>query len=190
MQGKRKPNFLWVSFEDTNPFYGCYGDEVAHTPNVDRLAAEGCIWRNTFSTAGVCAPARSAVITGMYPISIGTQHMRTAHTNDIAPTLPTPYSAVLPHYVKCFTEYLRADGYYCTNNVKTDYQFDPPVTAWDELSNEAHWRNRPDPDQRDGRTASRSDQTPSLARAQAERDRKSTRLNSSHIPLSRMPSSS
>jgi len=143
MQDKKKPNFLWISFEDTNPFYGCYGDTIARTPNLDGLAAEGCIWRNTFSTAGVCAPARSAVITGMYPISIGTHHMRTAHTNRFTPELPTPYSAVVPHYVKCFTEYLRADGYYCTNNVKTDYQFDPPLTAWDELSTEAHWRNRP-----------------------------------------------
>ena len=147
MPDKKRPNFLWISFEDTNPFYGCYGDPVARTPNLDRLAAEGCIWRNAFSTAGVCAPARSAVITGMYPISLGTHHMRTTHTNSFTPELPTPYSAVVPHYVKCFTEYLRAAGYYCTNNVKTDYQFTPPLTAWDELSNEAHWRNRPDPDQ-------------------------------------------
>jgi arylsulfatase A-like enzyme len=49
--------------------------------------------------------------------------------------------------VCCFTEYLRAAGYYCTNNVKTDYQFEPPLTAWDDLSTTAHWRNRPDPDQ-------------------------------------------
>ncbi len=147
MQNNRRPNILWVSFEDTNPFYGCYGDPIARTPHLDRLAAEGCRWPNTFSTAGVCAPARSAVITGMYPISIGTHHMRTTHTNRFTPELPTPYSAVVPHYVKCFTEYLRAAGYYCTNNVKTDYQFEPPLTAWDELSREAHWRNRPDPDQ-------------------------------------------
>jgi len=147
MPEKKKPNFLWISFEDTNPYYGCYGDPVARTPNVDRLADGGCIWMNAFSTCGVCAPARSAVITGMYPISIGTQHMRTSHTNRLAPEMPTPYSAVLPHYVRCFTEYLRADGYYCTNNVKTDYQFTPPLTAWDDLSNEGHWRNRPDPDQ-------------------------------------------
>jgi len=147
MAGNRSPNILWVSFEDTNPFYGCYGDPVARTPNLDRLAAGGCRWPNNFSTAGVCAPARSAVITGMYPISLGTHHMRTAHTNPATPELPTPYSAVVPHYVKCFSEYLRAAGYYCTNNVKTDYQFDPPLTAWDELSTQAHWRNRPDPDQ-------------------------------------------
>ena len=142
-----RPNILWVSFEDTNPFYGCYGDPVARTPNLDRLAADGGRWPNAFSTAGVCAPARSAVITGMYPISIGTHHMRTTHTNPAAPELPTPYSAVVPHYVKCFPEYLRAAGYYCTNNVKTDYQFDPPLTAWDELSQQAHWRNRPDANQ-------------------------------------------
>ncbi|KPK66025.1 MAG: sulfatase, partial [Planctomycetes bacterium SM23_32] len=73
--------------------------------------------------------------------------MRTTHTHPAAPELPTPYSAVVPHYVRCFTEYLRAVGYYCTNNVKTDYQFEPPFTAWDELSRQAHWRNRPDPDQ-------------------------------------------
>ena len=147
MADESRPNFLWVSFEDTNPTFGCYGDPVAHTPNLDRLASEGCIWTNAFSTAGVCAPARSAVITGMYPISIGTHHMRTTHTNPHTPELPTPYSAVVPHYVKCFTEYLRAAGYYCTNNVKTDYQFDPPLTAWDELSKEGHWRNRADPEQ-------------------------------------------
>ncbi len=142
-----RPNFLWISFEDTNPYYGCYGDPVARTPNVDGLAAGGCRWPNAFSTAGVCAPARSAVITGMYPTSMGTHHMRTTHTNKHAPELPTPYSAVVPHYVRCFPEYLRAAGYYCTNNVKTDYQFQPPFTAWDELSTEAHWRNRSDPDQ-------------------------------------------
>ena len=147
MAKRQRPNILWVSFEDTNPFFGCYGDKIARTPNLDTLAAEGCRWDNAFSTAGVCAPARSAIITGMYPISIGTHHMRTTHTHPVAPELPTPYSAVVPHYVKCFTEYLRAAGYFCTNNVKTDYQFDPPFTAWDELSTEAHWRNRPDPDQ-------------------------------------------
>ena len=147
MEHRRRPNVLWISFEDTNPFYGCYGDSIARTPNLDRLAANGCRWTHCFSTAGVCAPARSAVITGMYPISIGTHHMRTTHTNPAAPQLPTPYSAVVPHYVKCFSEYLRGVGYYCTNNEKTDYQFDPPVTAWDELGSDAHWRNRPDPDQ-------------------------------------------
>ena len=147
MAAREKANILRISFEDTNPFYGYYGDSVAQTPHIDGLAAQGCRWSHCFSTAGVCAPARSAVITGMYPISIGTHHMRTTHTDPATPELPTPYSVVVPHYVKCFPEYLRAAGYYCTNNVKTDYQFDPPTTAWDELGTEAHWRHRPDPEQ-------------------------------------------
>ena len=138
----RRPNILWLSLEDTTPRFGCTGDPVARTPNIDRLAAGGCRFPNAFSTAGVCAPSRSAIITGMYQTSIGTHHMRTTHTNDHTPEMPTPYSAVLPHYVKTFTEYLRAAGYYCSNNQKTDYQFTPPVTAWDDCSGKAHWRNR------------------------------------------------
>lgn len=147
MPSRSRPNILWISFEDTGPYYGCYGDPVARTPNVDRFASQGCRWTNCFSTSGVCAPARSAIITGMYAISIGTHHMRTTHTHPVAPEMPTPYSAVTPHYVKCFSEYLRAAGYYCTNNFKTDYQFESPLTAWDDLGKDAHWRNRPDPEQ-------------------------------------------
>jgi len=53
-----RPNILWISFEDTNPFYGCYGDPVARTPNVDRLAAGGGRWPNAFSTAGAWSTSR------------------------------------------------------------------------------------------------------------------------------------
>jgi len=141
-------NILWISFEDTTPRFGCYGDRLAQTPNVDRLAREGCVYPNTFSTAGVCAPARAAIITGMYPTFIGAHHMRTTHPDRNAPGLPTPYDCVPPHYVKCVSEYFRAAGYYCTNNNKCDYQFAPPFTAWDECPAHttgllhAHWRNR------------------------------------------------
>ena len=142
-----KPNCLWISLEDTSPRFGCYGDPVARTPNLDKLSSEGRRYTNAFSTAGVCAPSRSAIITGVYQTSMGTHHMRTTHTNPNAPELPTPYSAVPPHYVKTFTEYLRAAGYFCTNNSKTDYQFTPPFTAWDELGSHGHWRNRERDDQ-------------------------------------------
>ncbi len=124
-----RPNILWLSCEDTSPDLGCYGDAYAHTPNLDRLAREGALYRYAFATYPVCAPSRSSIITAMYPATIGTHHMRS--------------QGVPPPYVKCFTEYLRAAGYYCTNNVKTDYNFPAPLTAWDECSNRAHYRNRP-----------------------------------------------
>ena len=132
----RKLNVLGISFEDCLPFYGCYGDKIARTPAVDRLASEGCIYPNAFSTAPICAPARAAVITGMYPTSIGAHPMRTSRGE--------AYDAPAPHYVKCLGEYFRREGYYCSNNVKTDYQFEPPFAAWDDCSSNAHWRNRPD----------------------------------------------
>lgn len=140
----KQPNILWISCEDISPRLGCYGDPVARTPNLDRLASEGMRFTNVYTTAPVCAPNRSGIITAMYQTSIGTHHMRTRQKGE---GLPTPYSAVPPHYVKTFTEYLRAAGYYCTNNVKTDYQFETPITAWDECSRRAHYRNRPDKDQ-------------------------------------------
>jgi N-sulfoglucosamine sulfohydrolase len=141
-----RPNILWISFEDCYPFFGCYGDPIAQTPNVDRLAAEGRLWTQAFSTAPVCSPARSGVITGMYPTSIGTHHHRTGSGAQYE-SLGFSYEAVPPHYVKCFTEYMRADGYYCSNNHKTDYQFEAPLTAWDKCSKDGHWRHRPDADQ-------------------------------------------
>lgn len=141
-----QPNILWISCEDISAHIGCYGDPVANTPNIDKLASEGAKYTKMFTVAPVCAPNRSAIITGMYQTSIGTQHMRTSHRGQVE-GLPTPYSSVPQHYVKAFTEYLRAAGYYCTNNSKTDYQFsgfsDVPITIWDEQGTKAHFKNRP-----------------------------------------------
>jgi len=130
-----QPNILWVSTEDISPDLGCYGDSYAVTPNLDRLAAEAVRYSNAFTPAGVCAPVRSGIITGMYPTTIGTNNMRCRGVLLGSPQGP-------PAQVRCFTEYLRAAGYYCTNRRKTDYQFDPPVTAWDDCSRKGHWRNR------------------------------------------------
>jgi arylsulfatase A-like enzyme len=144
-----QPNILWITCEDMSPHLGCYGDSIARTPNLDRLASEGIRYTNAYSVSGVCAPSRSALITGMYPTTIGSMHMRTMTrtsaidkiTDPVLLAIPT-YEAVPPPEVKCFTEYLRARGYYCTNNAKEDYQFRRPITAWDESSQKAHWRNR------------------------------------------------
>lgn len=140
------PNVLWVSFEDCLPHFGCYGDSVATTPNVDALASQGCIYPNAFSSAPICAPARAGVITGMYPPSIGAHHMRISQARPDIPIRPKQYDAPTQHFVKCLGEYFRREGYYCSNNVKADYQFTPPFAAWDDWSYGAHWRNRPDPD--------------------------------------------
>lgn len=122
-----RPNILWLSAEDINAHFGCYDDPNAITPNLDQLAKEGVRYTNAYTAAGVCAPCRSTIITGMYQTSIGTMHMRS--------------SAVLPDTIKPFPTYLRKAGYYCTNNSKTDYQFKAPKETWDASSGKAHWKN-------------------------------------------------
>jgi uncharacterized sulfatase len=86
-------NIVWLSCEDISPHLGCYGDPHATTPKFDRLAAEGVRYTHAFVAAGVCAPCRSTIITGMYQTSIGTQHMRS--------------TAKLPEHIEPFTIALR-----------------------------------------------------------------------------------
>jgi uncharacterized sulfatase len=60
-----RPNILWITCEDIGPALGCYGDKYADTPNLDKLAARGMMYRNAWSNAPVCAPARTTIISGV-----------------------------------------------------------------------------------------------------------------------------
>lgn len=122
------PNILWITAEDISPWLGCYGDPNATTPNLDKLASKGVLYQNAFANAPVCAPARSTLITGMYPPGLGTEHMRS--TNEI------------PEFVRLYPGYLRDAGYYCTNNRKKDYNLIEKTEEWDESSGTAHYKNR------------------------------------------------
>ncbi len=127
--GKSRPNILWITCEDIGPQLGCYGDTYADTPNLDKLASRGMMYRHAWSNAPVCAPARTTIISGMYPTSTGSEHMRSM-TRMPAGTLMYP-------------QYLREAGYYASNNVKEDYNLEKPGKVWDDSSKTAHWRNRP-----------------------------------------------
>ena len=124
-----RPNILWITSEDNGPDLGAYGLDYAHTPALDNLAKESTIYTNAFATAGVCAPARSTIITGMYPPALGSQHMRSR--------------AELPDGIKFYSHHLRKAGYYCTNNSKEDYNLIKPDGSWDGSGRKAHWKNAP-----------------------------------------------
>jgi N-sulfoglucosamine sulfohydrolase len=136
----KKSNILWLVTEDMGQYLPSFGDNTVLTPNLSRLANEGIRYPNVFSPSGVCAPSRAAIVTGMYPSSIGANHMRTTSYTEVT-GLPK-YEAVPPPEVKMFSELLRKQGYYCTNNAKNDYQFKAPVTGWDQNGKKAHWKNR------------------------------------------------
>lgn len=126
--GEPLPNILWITAEDMGQELGCYGDPYARTPNIDRLAARGLRYRNVWSTAPVCAPARTALITGVYPPSLGAEHMRS--------------EVAMPQWMKMYPQLLREQGYYCSNNSKEDYNATKPGKVWDDSSGRAHWTNR------------------------------------------------
>ena len=137
-----RPNIVLMMVEDLSPRIVAFGDRVALTPNLDRLSSEGVHYNRVFTTAGVCAPSRTALITGMHQNSIGAQNMRTS--SFVWPgSARRGYEATPPSFVKAFPELMRAVGYYTVNNSKTDYQFGNPFTVRDENGPAAHWRNRP-----------------------------------------------
>jgi arylsulfatase A-like enzyme len=127
-----RPNILWITVEDMSPNLGCYGDKYATTPNIDRLAAESVRYTNVFATAPVCSPVRSCLVTGVIATSMGTSNLRSQFP--------------IPEEFKGTASYLRDKGYYCTNNVKTDYNTSNASklvkACWNQCSSKAHWRGK------------------------------------------------
>src|SRR3954451_1146056 len=123
-----RANILWITCEDISPNLGCYGDGYAVTPNLDAFAAKGMRYTNVISNAPVCAPARTTIITGLYPPSTGAEHMRSLVN--------------LPASFRLFPQYLRDAGYYATNNSKEDYNVEKPGQVWAASSPKAHWKKR------------------------------------------------
>jgi arylsulfatase A-like enzyme len=132
--GAGRPNILWLVSEDNGPYLGCYGDPLAQTPTLDRLAHEGVLYERCF-TQPVCAPSRFTLISGVQAASAGPAgHMRA--------------QGKIPAWLHGFPALLRKAGYYTTNNAKTDYNSPISLTeTWDESGRTAHWRQRPATDQ-------------------------------------------
>jgi len=131
---EKRPNILWLVSEDNTTLLGCYGDPLARTPTIDKLAREGVLFSRCFSQP-VCAPSRFTLITGTFAVSSGPAHHMRAQGR-------------IPTWMKGFPAYLREAGYYTSNNAKTDYNSNISLTeTWHECSRTAHYRNRRDPAQ-------------------------------------------
>ncbi len=114
-----RPNILWLVSEDNTTLLGCYGDPLARTPTLDKLAREGVLFERCFAQP-VCAPSRFTLITGTYAVSSGpANHMRA--------------KGKISSWLTGFPELLRDAGYYTTNNAKTDYNAPLPLKRiWNE----------------------------------------------------------
>ena len=139
----RPANILLLVAEDLSPRIGSYGDPQARTPNLDALAQRSTRFTRAFTTAGVCAPSRAALVSGQHQISFGAQHMRSS-------TAPLgSYLAQPPKDLRALPERLRQLGYFTYTDNKLDYQFSGiragsgPFTLWDHEGGSAEdWRKR------------------------------------------------
>ena len=105
----RPPNVVWICADDFNPSVsGAYGNALASTPNLDRLAAEGIRFDRAYCTCPLSTPSRMAFLTGRYPCSTGVR------------LTPTP----LPQDEVIIASYLRAARYKTFASGKTHY-YDP-----------------------------------------------------------------
>jgi uncharacterized sulfatase len=129
----KKPNFVFLVSEDNSIHYlKHYGAKFGSMPNVEKMATEGVTFNHAFSNAPVCSVARSTLATGILAPRGGFQYHRKAEL------------ATLPEGVLPWSAILRDAGYFCANNRKLDYNFKYIGTKpWDESSNKATWRNRP-----------------------------------------------
>ena len=139
---QQRPNILLIMAEDMSARVGAFGDDVAVTPNLDRLASTSIRYPNTFTTAGVCAPSRAAHILAVHQMSVGAQHMRTRSFKESA------YRSVPPAHIKAYPELLRRQGYYTFTSSKLDYQFSNssagsgPFSIWDYEGAQPTWQGR------------------------------------------------
>ncbi len=104
----RPPGILWIIGENLDLDLGCYGAKNVSTPSLDRLAREGVRYTNVYSTSPVCAPSRSAFMTGLYQTATDTHNMRSHRDDDFR----------LPPGVRPIMHRLRDAGYF-TANIRT-----------------------------------------------------------------------
>ena len=134
----KKPNIIWITIEDQSQYLLPFnGNADVSLPNLEKIADESVVFNNMYATYPVCAPARSSIITGMYPNSIGTHNMRAMHFDNYynngfkvgkraehEKILDVPYySSKLAESIKTFPQILKENGYFTYNDSKGDYNY-------------------------------------------------------------------
>ncbi len=123
-------NVVWIVIEDASPHIGCYGETAIETPNIDRMAREGIRCSHAFVTSPVCSPSRSAMVSGMYQMTLGSHNHRSQTVFGKGSTNASYHDSYrVP--VKLVPELFREAGYYVTNKGKTDYNFVPPTQLYE-----------------------------------------------------------
>jgi iduronate 2-sulfatase len=121
-----RPNVLLICIDDLKPVAGCYGDQTAHTPNIDKLAQRGVLFEAAYCNQAVCSPSRNALMTGLRPQTLGIYD------------LPTHFRQGAPDAVT-IAAYFRQHGYQTHGMGKilhTGHGNKEDEASWSET----HWR--------------------------------------------------
>ena len=135
----KKPNILFVSIDDLKPTLGAYGDPYAITPHLDAFAKTGLTFLRTYSQAGVCAPSRASLMTGLRPDSSRVWHLGDKF-RELMPDVVT-----MPQY---FDKY----GYHTVSIGKIFHNYMPDSISWDEPDLRPPAYSSPEMYYRDGET--------------------------------------
>lgn len=120
-----RPNILWIYLEDTNGWFGCYGETLIQTPRIDALAEKGTRFDRFYTPAGVCSATRSAIVTGMMQTSIGAHNHRSCRAMFRGKSMGKYDKNVLPKQVVPLPIRFREAGYWTFNEGgKDDYNFE------------------------------------------------------------------
>lgn len=120
-----RPNVLWIYLEDVSGWFGCYGETLIETPNIDALAKSGTRFDRFYTPAGVCSTTRSAIVTGMMQTSIGAHNHRSCRPNFRGKSMGEYDKNVLPSHVVPLPMRFRQAGYWTFNEGgKDDYNFE------------------------------------------------------------------
>ncbi|MCR9198554.1 MAG: sulfatase-like hydrolase/transferase [Planctomycetaceae bacterium] len=115
----RKPNVLFIAVDDLRPTLGCYGDPLAISPNIDRLASQGVRFQRAYCQVAVCNPSRASLMTGLRPDNLGVW------------TLPIHFREAQPDAVT-LPQWLRKSGYTAISHGKIYHNPTPDPQSWSE----------------------------------------------------------
>ena len=85
---KERPNVLFIAIDDLRPELGCYGSDIAITPNIDKLASQGLLFNKAYCQQAICSPSRASLMTGARPETVGVIENYT-YFRDLQPDIVT-----------------------------------------------------------------------------------------------------
>jgi len=131
-QNSEKPNILFIVVDDLRPELSCYGAEHIHSPNIDRIAAQGTLFERSYCNVPVCGASRASLMTGLRPTQKRFLNYESRADED-APGVIT------------LSGHLKNNGYHTISNGKVFHFGDDSRESWDEIwhptSSSRSWRD-------------------------------------------------